>query len=245
MMASNLISRLLPTRTGSPSVYETIRQHDELSYTSDVEVRAAMALDEENLGERFHDYELEEALADASASQMGAQSIAFASKGDGRQPIRENGASKLRGTRKFPRPKWMQGSPKAHEADDADDDVPASLLIEGDEDETQKPPEPPRVGLPNEDASIPVSGPSTQETRRRWETAQAHQQLHPDRMPSPSIPRLFLKEPKGLALVDPKEKAMWRWANVDNLDLFLKDVYIYFLGNGFWSIMLSRTLNLL
>jgi autophagy-related protein 9 len=248
-MASNLISRLLPTRTGSPSVYETIRQHDEhdeLSDTSDIEERAGMALDEENLGERFHDYELEEALAHAPESQIVAQSTALPGKEDRRHQSREHGRNKQGGPRNLPRPKWMQGSPTTHDADDADDEVPASLLIEGgDEGETQKPIEPALVGLSNEEASIPVPGPSTQEARRRWEKAQAHQRLHPDRTPSPSIPQPFSKGPKGLAFVDPKEKAMWRWANVDNLDLFLTDVYTYFLGNGFWSIMLSRTLNLL
>jgi autophagy-related protein 9 len=246
MMASNLFSRLLPTETGSPSVYETIRQHDELSDNSDVEERAGMALDEENLGERFHDYELEEALAHASESQIATQSTVFPGKGDRRQRAQDNPRNKRGSARKLPRPKWMQGSLRANETDDADDEVPASLLIEGeDEGETQKPPEPPLVGISNGEAGIPVPGPSTQETRKRWEKAQAHQQLHPDRTPSPSIPRPFPKGPKGLAFVDPKEKAMWRWANVDNLDLFLRDVYTYFLGNGFWSIMLSRVLNLL
>jgi autophagy-related protein 9 len=38
---------------------------------------------------------------------------------------------------------------------------------------------------------------------------------------------------------------MWRWANVEDLDNFLKDVYTYFLGNGIWSILLTRVLNLL
>ncbi|OAX81033.1 hypothetical protein ACJ72_04627 [Emergomyces africanus] len=38
---------------------------------------------------------------------------------------------------------------------------------------------------------------------------------------------------------------MWRWANVENLDNFLADVYDYFLGNGIKSILLSRVLNLL
>ena len=38
---------------------------------------------------------------------------------------------------------------------------------------------------------------------------------------------------------------MWLWANVENLDNFLKDVYTYFLGNGMWSILLNRALSLL
>jgi autophagy-related protein 9 len=56
---------------------------------------------------------------------------------------------------------------------------------------------------------------------------------------------LFAGQHPGLANVDPKKKAMWRWANVEDLDNFLKDVYTYFLGNGIWSILLTRVLNLL
>jgi len=46
-------------------------------------------------------------------------------------------------------------------------------------------------------------------------------------------------------MIHPKEQAMWRWANVENLDNFLKDVYDYFLGNGIKCILLGRVLNLL
>jgi autophagy-related protein 9 len=30
-----------------------------------------------------------------------------------------------------------------------------------------------------------------------------------------------------LGLIDPKERAMWKWANVENLDNFLNDVCYY------------------
>lgn len=42
-----------------------------------------------------------------------------------------------------------------------------------------------------------------------------------------------------------KEKALWKWANIDNLDTFLQDVYNYYLGNGFLCIILQKFLNLL
>ncbi|CAN6666896.1 autophagy-related protein 9 [Trichomonascus vanleenenianus] len=45
-------------------------------------------------------------------------------------------------------------------------------------------------------------------------------------------------------LIDPRERALWKWANVENLDNFLCDVYLYYLGNGFYSIMLARALNM-
>lgn len=60
-----------------------------------------------------------------------------------------------------------------------------------------------------------------------------------------------------LGLVDPKERAMWKWANVENLDVFLQQVpsksffvanyqkvYDYYIGKGIYCIMLARFLNL-
>lgn len=38
---------------------------------------------------------------------------------------------------------------------------------------------------------------------------------------------------------------MFRWANVSNLDVFIRDVYDYYLGAGIWCILLERLLHLL
>ncbi|GMM55419.1 autophagy protein [Maudiozyma humilis] len=45
--------------------------------------------------------------------------------------------------------------------------------------------------------------------------------------------------------LNPTEAALWKWANVENLDVFLQDVYDYYLENGFSCIMLKKILNLL
>ncbi|CCD22362.1 autophagy protein ATG9 NDAI_0A02040 [Naumovozyma dairenensis CBS 421] len=42
-----------------------------------------------------------------------------------------------------------------------------------------------------------------------------------------------------------KERALWKWANVENLDVFLQDVYDYYLGNGFTCIVLEKALNII
>ncbi|SCZ97968.1 BZ3500_MvSof-1268-A1-R1_Chr3-3g06490 [Microbotryum saponariae] len=42
-----------------------------------------------------------------------------------------------------------------------------------------------------------------------------------------------------------KERALWRWINVEDLDGFLQQVYIYYVGKGIVAIGLSRLLNLL
>lgn len=41
------------------------------------------------------------------------------------------------------------------------------------------------------------------------------------------------------------EKALWKWTNVDDLDQFLHEVYLYYEGKGFWCIALSEILGLL
>ncbi|KAK2802587.1 autophagy protein atg9 [Onygenales sp. PD_10] len=241
-MTSNLLSRFLPTNsTTSPSIYETIKQHDADS-DSDLEERSGMAVDEENLGARFEDYELEEALATAaSETQSTTQSTPFL-----QTPRRPSGGflGKSKTTGKSDRHRWASSSPRT--VDDDDDDVPASLLVEGDDDEVgaQRLAPPPPPTRPARDHDEPAPGPSAEETRNRWDRAREHQPLHP-------IPPRIVPVGKGTngqrhgIVSDPKDKAMWRWANVENLDNFLADVYDYFQGNGIQSILLSRFLYLL
>ncbi|KAN0062741.1 autophagy protein atg9 [Thecaphora frezii] len=69
--------------------------------------------------------------------------------------------------------------------------------------------------------------------RRGWDWASA--------LPS-TTPR---SRRMALGGLDPKQKALWMWANVDNLDAFLQEVYAYYLGKGVVCIALSRGLNLL
>ncbi|GAA5982646.1 hypothetical protein JCM10908_006731 [Rhodotorula pacifica] len=49
----------------------------------------------------------------------------------------------------------------------------------------------------------------------------------------------------GIATMSAKERALWRWVNVNDLDGFLHQVYLYYVGKGIWAIGLERTLNLL
>lgn len=44
--------------------------------------------------------------------------------------------------------------------------------------------------------------------------------------------------------LSPKERALWKWANVENLDTFFQDVYSYYLGNGYFCIVLGKLLNI-
>lgn len=47
-----------------------------------------------------------------------------------------------------------------------------------------------------------------------------------------------------VSALSPKERALWKWANVENLDIFLVEVYKYYLGNGFFCIVLEKILNI-
>ncbi|KAL8841331.1 MAG: hypothetical protein Q9170_000961 [Blastenia crenularia] len=226
-MASNVFSRFLPADTGSPSIYETLRQEDESLDQSDVEQRAAMAVDEENLAGEFHDYELDDAIADAAASQSnvftGTQHKA---------PRRSPKTNSLQ----QPLPRSSSNIPDTME----DDEVPESLLIE----DNNSPVSPLREQQPRPVTS-PIPGPATKATRAKWQATQAQQRLHIEASYRRSQSGQSDGSIPALTIANPRERAMWRWANVEDLDNFLRDVYEYFLGNGIWSILLSRLLNLL
>ena len=224
MLASNLLSRLLPP--SNLSVYEAMQEQDDSSDTTDPEERAALALDEENLGD--HNFDLDPALADAMEAHIGIED-------SGVGHTRDKGR-RGRGSR------WPHPSPAALEPDEADDDVPPSLLIETNQAGPANPllsPQPRPQRSPN---PIPIAGQATGAVRAKWNATQERQKLHQD---GHILPAYSSTPNRRNLLIDPKEKALWRWANVQNLDNFLQDVYGYYLGNGIWSILLNGMLNLL
>lgn len=232
-MASNLLSRLLPPTAGSRSIYETLRGNDESSDASDVEERAGIAmLDEENLGN--HDFQLDPVLADAMDSQIDTEiPPTRAAAGNGNRTVDDS------------TPRWLRHPRKTIDADEHDDEVPLSLLIEDRHTGVPRSSRPPTRTQPALNPSIaPVPGQGTRAMRARWQATQHQQQLYPESHVPPAYASSRNRK-TGSIMIDRKERAMWRWANVENLDNFLKDVYDYFLGNGFWSILLSRVLNLL
>ncbi|KAL9000844.1 MAG: hypothetical protein Q9169_000598 [Polycauliona sp. 2 TL-2023] len=209
-MASNVFSRFLPANTGAPSVYDTLRQHDESFDQSDIEERAAMAIDDKRSEDSFHDYDLNDEIVP---------------KVHERKDLRNLGTPT---------------SPNGPDMEYADDDVPPSLLIE----DNDHPVLPLQEQQPRPTVS-PIPGPASRATKAKWRATQERQRLHPD-LPAMQRP-LSRSGPQlpSLAIASPRERAMWRWANVEDLDNFLRDVYEYFLGNGIWCILLSRVLNLL
>ena len=213
---------------GEPSIYETLRQEDESSDHSDIEERAGMALDEENLGSAFHDHELGDALVDVVPSP----SVTSRAEKANKRKRNLGGKSRSRGRAPAPRSGAL--------LDEADDDVPSSLLFEGAQD-----PDPDLRNTERSRIPPPVQGQPSRESRAKWQATQEHQRLYEDLGGRQSRERQPSRGGPLTATVDPKEQAMWRWANVENLDNFLKEVYDYYLGNGIVSILLSQVLNLL
>lgn len=253
-MKSNILSRILPP-AGSPSVYEAIREHDADSNASDVEERAGLAWDEERGGgDHYNDQELEEAMADTQGSVLSSptnSTTAFLAQDRSSREGKGKGKGKATSRHRKPsRPRWVQDGIPEYDADDADEDVPASLLVEGnhDDDELRSRLPPPPRSHPHQ--PYPDPGPSPRSNIPQWETnREATEQLglHDDlqNQRAPPAARWSIGQHPNLAFVDPKEKAMWRWANVENLDNFLEDVYAYSQGNGIWSISLQRAIGLL
>lgn len=233
-MASNILSRLLPTNPSGRSIYDDLRAHDEGS-ESDLEERAGLGVDEENLN--FRDEELGNAdVFNGEESRITTESTAFLTT----EPNRPQ-ADKSSGKSRKNRSKWIAQSPRLLE-EEGDDDVPASLLIEGNDMPGPSTNHPPR-SRPGEHPRRrpPVPGPSSRENRAHWEAAQAQQRLHQDEgIGGPQAVRQNVAPLAGNA----REKAMWRWVNVTNLDNFIKEVYDYYSGAGIWTIILSRALNL-
>lgn len=220
-MTTNILSRILPPARGEPSIYETLRQNDELDH-SDIEERAGMAADEEELGARFRDHD------DTIPNPSGQTDpvTRFARPGLGSTGQKPTGRQ---GTRQ---------QAKGTEIDELDDEVPPSLLIEGEQDPMSIVVEHQRMQSP------PTSGPLNTGVRAKWQVTQQQQRLYQDVVPSSVAPR---RPGRGIKanLTDPKERALWIWANIENLDNFLAEIYEYYTGNGIWSITLTRMLNLL
>lgn len=231
MMTSNLLSRLLPTNATGRSIYDDLRAHDE---ASDLDEEAGLALDEENL--RFRDEELGNAEAFGEESHITTESTAFLPRQQRRR--QHEGGSAPRGKSQS---RWIAQSPRLLD-EDGDDDVPASLLIEGNDIPGPSKPTTPRSRqgkIPKRSSAVP--GTSNRETRAHWEAAQEQQRLHRE---EDSTSRAMLPPRARFGLLAGEEKALWRWANVINLDAFVEEVYEYYVGAGILCILLDKALNL-
>lgn len=219
-MTSQLLSRIF--NQNSASIYETLRQNDAAensdSDTDDLEERAGMLPsengpehDEDGVDDDESTFELRHQPPAPASSSFLAQST--------QRPFFSN-MSRSRGNRYAP-PRFRDEEP------DDNDEVPASLLFEPGGHGAAGGGRQVRGGV-SEPGKMTGGGPgpTTEASRKRnltedqqWAaaTAQAHQ-----RGDEPEVKEV--RRQARLGLIDPKERALWKWANVENLDNFLNDV---------------------
>ncbi|KHO01111.1 Autophagy-related protein 9 [Metarhizium album ARSEF 1941] len=126
--------------------------------------------------------------------------------------------------------------------EDIENDVPASLLLETNEQESKRTVQSMHS---NYDTSPPHSGKDDRRPKAQWKATTAQQHMHPNGQQGDTgiqQPRSLMN---GLAPGGKREKALWRWANISNLDSFMRDVYDYYEGGGLLCILCSNALWLL
>ena len=124
--------------------------------------------------------------------------------------------------------------------DDGENDVPESLLVEPNE-----------VNKENgADTALPMARPPSSGLNHYDRRAQAR--THGRTTPPQRSNReagLGVTQPRSLSRRvipgGPKEKALWRWVNISNIDSFMRDVYDYYEGGGLICILCSNALWLL
>ena len=210
---------------GGRSLYETLRQQDDdedSDNPDDLEAGVGMSAahqDEELEGP--NDYELRPPR-DLTASQYSQTETRQSLFGSGPRS-RSGGSSRLN---------YM--SAQLPELDTEAEEVPASLLVERTG---------PGIREPYRDnirgAKLPAhstvrqGGPvrstghahwvDPEPLRRRGEQVGTQEEVHQARM----------------GLIDPKQRALWKWANVASLDNFLHDVWRYFHSTRDWGADIS------
>ncbi|PNS21691.1 Autophagy-related protein 9 [Sphaceloma murrayae] len=221
-MASKVLSRFLP---GAESAlegnrYDTVESQRMLENGGDQEDEA-----------HFHDFvdeqELDNMLLENPSPEQRGRNGAHMKPGTSRVPP---SARPSRDTRHVSNSTARSSSPGDH------NDVPASLLMEAR-----------KAGLdsPEQRYKDVTDAREKDKMRQQWKQAQEHQRLFVDQPPAPATAYSRQQPRTPLSRIDRKEQALWRWANVENVDGFLLEVYQYYTDHGIWSIMLARVIYVL
>lgn len=113
-----------------------------------------------------------------------------------------------------------------------DNDVPQSLLLEPNDNPTASPIDDNHMRFHEDTTSRNSAGIRQRQMDHGDTSMPASSPYRSSQLPfSPSISKV--------------DAARWRWVNVSNLDNFMRDVYDYFEGGGFWCILCANALWLL
>lgn len=220
MMASKVLSRFLP---GAESAFEGHRQGTGESQ------RILEAGGEPEDDGNFHDFvdeqELDNMLLEQSSPEQRGRNRPHPQPG----PSRPAGKPK-HDTRHVSSSTARSSSPGEH------NDVPESLLMEAG-----------KTGAESPEARYrdAEEARQTDKMRQQWKQAQEHQRLFLDQPPAPATAYSRQQPRTYTSRIDRKEQALWRWANVENVDGFLLEVYQYYTDHGIWSILLARVIYVL
>ncbi|OQO11537.1 hypothetical protein B0A48_03264 [Cryoendolithus antarcticus] len=218
MLASRMLSRLLPVTEGDVSVYDSVRQDTGPDLES--QERPAMPFRDDDDDPENMMFEGQNAPAPFSDVALSPERRAMS---------RESGPSS------GSRPRRLD--PEQRQPADEDDDVPASLLL--DEHETPST----RRGEPSTDRRAT----SRQKTEAQWRATQRQHKLHASQMPRQGQRRssqaASAGQPGHPVHNNEAADAMWMYTNAANLDGFLREVYQYYTEHGVWSIILSRAID--
>lgn len=128
----------------------------------------------------------------------------------------------------------MGGAQRRPTNEDYDDNaVPASLLMEAHDDVPikvgQSPPrKPKRKGKQRDRGADPAQSRS----------------IHSPANAAAGPKRQTVVRAVNSVVSDPRERALWNWVNVTNLDSFMGEVYDYFNSNGMWCTLFDRALHI-
>lgn len=93
---------------------------------------------------------------------------------------------------------------------------------------------------------IPSSSLSNSQISQTYQNGNGNQQFRKQPLPKigPSIQTIYQRQNKHKMIIPPRERALYLWANIINMDEFLVDLYYYYRGKGLLNIILSRIVGL-
>jgi autophagy-related protein 9 len=219
MMASRIVSRLLPVAEGD-SMFDGSRLDPD------------MDLESQRRADNGRDYQFDDDDPEAMFYEPPAAST----------PFRDNALSPdsrplVHGSMSIApnQPTWFDGQHRRRKEEEEEEDVPESLLLE----RKGKPiPKQPSVLLEQESGRA--------RTEEQWNKMQQQHKLHSSNVlrlgrNTPAKPGSERATAPPLRS-SPQANAMWTFTNASSLDAFLHEAYQYFTGHGMSSILLAKFL---